>query len=119
MSGFWDYLFDSEYKQRDDIDDAREQVSRVDDELRSITRGLQRDQRQTQQAVKRAGKALRHLRRQLDGAETRIDRIELVTEALFLHLEQHNGLTRERLRELMHEVDAADGKVDGKATSLD
>lgn len=44
----------------------------------------------------------------------RVDRIELVAEALFVHLERSGKLEADAFGELMQELDAADGKLDGR-----
>jgi uncharacterized membrane protein affecting hemolysin expression len=90
MAGLLTHLFDSEYRQRQDIDTLR-----LDSELDAdnITR----------------------LSRKLDATANRLDRAELVLEAMFLYLENQGLMNRETLAVLVREVDELDGKRDGRA----
>ena len=45
----------------------------------------------------------------------RLNRVELVTEALFMHLEKQGQIDRAGLREMMEQIDARDGETDGRA----
>jgi uncharacterized membrane protein affecting hemolysin expression len=90
MASLFQHLFDSEYRQREDIETLR-----LDTELDAdnITR----------------------LARKLDATTKRLDRTELVLEAMFLYLENQGLVNRETLARLVREVDELDGKRDGRA----
>ncbi len=117
MTSFWDTLFDSEYKQRCDINDAAAEL----DDMRSVVRDLQHSESTSksktapQQEIYRLELRLEKLKQAHLRLRGRMDRVELVTEALFVHLESTGSLDRSRLRELIEQIDAADGKVDGRA----
>jgi hypothetical protein len=51
---------------------------------------------------------------QLTLLQSRVDSLELACAALWRLLKDKNGLTDEQLQAVIHEVDAADGTVDGK-----
>ncbi len=44
----------------------------------------------------------------------RVDRMELMLEALFVHSESKGDIDKDTLRRIMRELDAADGKQDGR-----
>lgn len=90
MSDFFDHLFDSEYRQRDDINQLRHDTQNVDLDV-DILRG------------------------QLAATQARLDRAELVLEALFMYLENQELLNREVFALVLREVDRLDGKQDGRA----
>lgn len=54
------------------------------------------------------------LRKHFVALRDRLNRVELVTEALFAHFESKGELDRDRLRTLMDELDEKDGKRDGR-----
>ena len=83
-------MFDNEYRQRDDIDDLKEQVSEVIRERPTDHSG-----------------SLRELRR-------RIDQLELMIETLYAHMESKGDIDREQFAELMIQTDLADGVEDGR-----
>lgn len=85
----WRYLWDSEYKQRDDIDAA--QVA-------------------ADEAASQA-EASRYVAR---NNEQRIERLELLVETLLHHLEQSGQLDRQKFGALVEQVDLADGNLDGR-----
>jgi soluble cytochrome b562 len=86
----WKHLFDSEYRQRRDIEELRHRM----DAAAADTPDDQRDE-------------VRALRR-------RVDQLELMVEALFGHLESKGELDREGFAKLMVQIDLADGVEDGK-----
>lgn len=86
---FWDHLFDNDYKQRDDIE-----------ALSAIS---------TEQAIESGA-----TRRRLEKLSQRVDRNELLNEALFRWFEAEHGLTAERFRELIVQIDLEDGVEDGR-----
>lgn len=91
MSGSWkDYLFDSEFSQRDDLETLRKNAELDSDVLGGMQAELHR-------------------------ARARLDRAELVIETLFLTLENQGLLDPDKFKVLLREVDDLDGRVDGKA----
>jgi hypothetical protein len=90
MADFFAHLFDNEYRQRDDIETLR-----LDAELDADN--------------------IRRLAGHLDATRSRLDRAELVIEAMFVYLENQGLMNREVLATLIREVDGLDGKVDGRA----
>lgn len=90
MPGLFDHMFDSDYRQREDIHSLRLDNELTDDNIRELQRSLIE-------------------------TRARLDRAELVVEAMFVYLENQGLMNRETLAMLVREVDGLDGKVDGKA----
>lgn len=90
MADLFKHLFDSEYRQRQDIETLR-----LDAEVDVDN--------------------IRQLQRRLAATESRLNRTELVLEAMFLYLENQGIVNRETLAMLIREVDELDGKRDGRA----
>lgn len=85
----WSYLFDSDLKQRADID--------------ALSEGA------VAGAVSAAG-----TERRLGRTNARIDRVELMLEGIFRVLERRHLLTAEELRDLLVQIDLEDGREDGR-----
>ncbi|QEF98760.1 hypothetical protein Mal15_28150 [Stieleria maiorica] len=95
---FWDQLFDNEYKRRADIEKLKRTVH-----ARRMAR--------------------RHTADQIDSQEKRIEKLEdqvgelaLLCRSLLTILRENGGVDPQRLQEIMTEMDAEDGVVDGKIT---
>lgn len=88
--GILDHLFDSDYRQREDIEELREQVSEAARDRPADT-----------------SSSVRTLRK-------RVDQLELMLEALYAHMENKGDIDREKLSDLMIQVDLADGVEDGR-----
>ena len=95
---FFDVIFDSEYRQRADIE-----------------------------SLKRHSKARREARRQqshqIDDQQRRIERLEdhvgelaLLCRSLLTILRETAAIDPRRFEEVMHQIDAEDGIIDGKVT---
>ncbi|HEU4532674.1 MAG TPA: hypothetical protein VFS00_01105 [Polyangiaceae bacterium] len=85
----WDHLFDSDWKQRSDIETTREQLDLAvgaNDALREIV--LWQGQR--------------------------LDRLELLFETLFRGFEKSGVVDRASFARMVEQVDLADGLLDGK-----
>ncbi len=105
----WEHLlFTRDTIQTLDIHDAQEDLSRVEAEAAGSAEEAR--QRYDQLAERHQKLKQAHVR-----LRQRVDRIELVAEALFVHLERTGQLEGGAFAELMQELDAADGKVDGRA----
>jgi hypothetical protein len=89
-AGLFDNFFDNDYRQREDIDTLR-----LDAQLDTENIG--------------------RLTYKLHATAARLDRTELVLEAMFLYLENQGLMNRETLARLVQEVDELDGKRDGRA----
>lgn len=85
----WRHLLDTEYKQRDDIDAAQEAAD----------------------AAASAAEQSRHFART---NEQRVERLELLLETLFHHLEQSGLIDRQKFAVLVEQIDLADGNLDGR-----
>ena len=88
----WDYLFDSEWKQRRDIQMLKALVSDGGN-VHSATWQLQHD---------------------LSEARQRIAQLELTVEALVRLLQVRSGLSRDELGLMIQRIDLADGVEDGQ-----
>lgn len=66
------------------------------------------------QDANRASSAARRSQNAADVLQTRLDRLALVTEALWTLLRERVGISDEELLERIKEVDLSDGALDGK-----
>jgi hypothetical protein len=96
MADLWAHLFDSEWKQRDDIERALQLAEATDGD------GLE-----TARLLGQARSQLRHL-------EGRLERTELLLAGLVGWLELEQGLTRDALALLVQRADLGDGVEDGR-----
>ncbi|PRQ02709.1 hypothetical protein [Enhygromyxa salina] len=90
MSSLFDHFFDDDHRQRQDINTLRLDAQLDADNIQLLCR-------------------------RLDATMKRLDRAELVLEAMFLYLENQGLMNRETLARLVREVDELDGKRDGRA----
>lgn len=105
----WEHvLFSRDTIQSLDIQDAKEDLSRVEADAAESAEAARKRYDQLAERHQKLKQAHVRLRQ-------RVDRIELVAEALFVHLERAGKLEAGAFGELMQELDAADGKVDGRA----
>ena len=89
----WEYLFDSEHRQREDI----------------LALEKQQAETATAAAVSRVSTS-----REVGNLGQHIARIDLTIEALVQVLERRGQLTREELRDMIVEIDLADGREDAQ-----
>lgn len=95
---FFDYLFDNEYKQRTDIEALKRQtLSRKRDRSRQLQRFEDQDSR-------------------IEQLEDRVGELALLCRSLLTVLRENGAVTPERFQQVMVEIDAEDGEVDGKST---
>ncbi len=87
--GLWDYLFDSEYKQRDDIESLKVAAGSTAVSTGSLER--------------RVGKLTQ-----------RLGRLELTVEGVYRALESKGHITTEEFRDLLVQIDLEDGREDGR-----
>jgi len=85
----WDYLFDSEYKQRDDIESLKATAGSAVASTSSLER--------------RVGKLTE-----------RLGRLELTVEGVYRALESKGHITTEEFRDLLVQIDLEDGREDGR-----
>jgi hypothetical protein len=85
----WDFLFDSEYKQRSDIEGLKGVADRVDASVEGLWEELTR-------------------------AKQRVAKLELLQEGLIAYLQVKGVLSREELAVMVQRVDLADGYEDGR-----
>lgn len=85
----WDHLFDSEFRQRSDIN-------------------------QTSQTASTASASVVVLRRDLAATQKKLERLELVCEALVRYLEVREIMKPEELAVMIQRLDLADGREDGR-----
>jgi len=91
----WNYVFDNEWRQRSDIEALRNRASR--------TRTRMRSSRSQQDA-------------RVDQLEDEVGELALLSRALLTILREQGVVDPARLAEVMHDIDAEDGVVDGKTT---
>lgn len=100
-------LFSRDHNQSMDILEAQEDLSRIQADA---VQTAEAERQRYDELVERHEKLKQaHLR-----LRKRVDRIELVAEALFVHLQRSEKLDAGAFDELMQELDAADGKLDGR-----
>ena len=85
----WDFIFDSEHKQRRDIEDLKGVSDRVDASVDGLWDELTR-------------------------AKRRVAKLELLTEGLIAYLQVKGVLNRDELAVMVQRVDLADGYEDGR-----
>jgi hypothetical protein len=85
----WDYIFDSEHKQRSDIQDLKGATERVDASVEGLWEELTR-------------------------AKRRVAKLELLCEGLISYLQVKGVLERDELAVMVQRVDLADGYEDGR-----
>lgn len=117
MTDFWDSFLDNEGRQRGDINQAARELDWLKVDVERLQQGSAKlaDQESLRQECERLQARFDKLKQAHLRLRSRTDRIELVVEALFVHLESTGSLALDRLRELVEQIDAADGKVDGRA----
>ncbi|MBW2528377.1 MAG: hypothetical protein JRI23_29650 [Deltaproteobacteria bacterium] len=104
-------LWDPEW---DAIDDVHDDLDRAQDDLRALEDSLE-DLGKLRQAHVKLTKRFEKLKQAHLRLRERAYRVELVVEAIFAHLESQGQMDRDGLRRWMDEIDAADGKQDGRA----
>jgi hypothetical protein len=85
----WDFIFDSEHKQRSDINDLKGVADRVDASVDGLWDELTRTKR-------------------------RVAKLELLTEGLIAYMQVKGVLNREELAVMVQRVDLSDGYEDGR-----
>jgi len=68
-----------------------------------------------QAAGDRAARAAADVRRQNESLRFDVEKLFMITEALWTILKEQHGYTDETLAEMIQQIDLRDGKVDGKA----
>lgn len=87
--GFWDHLFDDDYKQRDDIESLK------------VSAGS-------------TARSTGSLERRVGQLADRLGRLELTVQGVYRVLEEQGSITNEQFRELLVQVDLEDGREDGR-----
>lgn len=95
MPGFFDYVFDSDYKQRTDIEALRGNQHR---------------------AGRMTGRRLDRTEDRVEALEQELGEVALLCRALLTCLRQAGALDPAKLEAAMREVDLEDGVLDGKVT---
>ena len=104
-------LFNPEW---DAIDNVHDDLDDAQDDIRTLA-GKLADMGELRRAHVKLAKRFEKLKTAHLRLRDRADRIELVVEGLFAHLQAQGGLDRDELRRRMDEIDEADGKRDGRA----
>ena len=94
----FDHLFDSEYKQRVDIE--------------SLKRGAQERRR----ARSRDRQQLDDQQKRIEELEDQVGELALLCRSLLTVLREDGTVEPERFQQVMEKIDAEDGVVDGKVT---
>lgn len=99
---WYDYLFDSEWNQRADINALRETSRRA--------------------AASDAKQRLNHSRklneneRKVDDLRVEVERLNLLVRALYVYAKEHGGMDGEKFHQIVKRIDAMDGEEDGRAS---
>ncbi len=94
---FWDYVFDSEFRQRDDINNLS----------KSLRQKSKRDRRESRRQKEK-------LSERIDELELEIARITLFSRSLLKILSDKNICTPAEWEATLHTLDLEDGKIDGR-----
>lgn len=95
---FWDTFFDSDHRQRRDIEALRKS---------SVAR---------QRAENRNRRSLDDQQDRIDALEQQVGELRLICQTLLTTLKETRVVKPEQIAEVMHRIDAADGVVDGQST---
>lgn len=91
----WNHLFDSEWRQRSDIETLKSVSMRQSSKLRQ--QGRKAEQR-------------------LKDLEQEVGELSLICRGLLTLLEQQGTVDPQALQEVLHSIDAEDGVIDGRIT---
>ena len=94
---FWDYVFDSEFRQRDDINNLS----------KSLRQKSKRDRRESRRQKEK-------LSERIDELELEIARITLFSRSLLKILSDKNICTPAEWEATLRTLDLEDGKIDGR-----
>lgn len=109
--GFFENVFDpraQDWGQLQALKKHDGELGMLDDDLHELKQAVKEGDEAAHERVTKLRVHFRVLR-------TRLNRVELVAEALFMHLESQGQIDRKRLLSLMEEIDARDGEADGRA----
>jgi hypothetical protein len=68
------------------------------------------------QRISNAKSRIGDVRQSQENLQNEVHRLQLVVEALWELLRKHNGLTDQDLIKVMNQIDAVDGRLDGKSS---
>lgn len=94
----WDHLFDSEYKQRADIE------------------SLKQMSRKRMLAQSRGDRMLNDQQGRIERLEEQVGELALLCRTLLTILREQDAVDPERFEQVMQQIDAEDGLVDGQFT---
>jgi len=109
--GFFEDMFDPRRSDQGQMVALRQH----DANLTSLERDLDEIAASVRQSDEKLQERFAKLKKHFLALRDRVNRVELVTEALFAHFEAKGEIDRDRLRVLMACIDQADGKADGRA----
>lgn len=91
----WNYVFDSEYKQRFDIENLRQS---------------------SQVARRRQNRNTRELKERVNELEHEVGELALICRTLLTVLRESGNFDEQTFQQVFHEIDAEDGVIDGRVT---
>jgi len=109
--GFFKNMFDprrTDFGQMTELRKHEGELEMLDDDLHELKEAVREGREDVLQQVTK-------LEGRVELVRKRLNRVELVTEALFMHLEKQGQIDRAGLREMMEQIDARDGETDGRA----
>lgn len=95
---FWDTFFDSDHRQRRDIE------------------SLRKSEAARKRAENRNLRSLDDQQARIEALEQQFGELRLVCQTLLTTLKESGTVKPEQISEVMHRIDAADGVVDGQST---
>ncbi|XZE51877.1 hypothetical protein SH139x_003543 [Planctomycetaceae bacterium SH139] len=98
---FWDHLFDSEYKQRTDIESLKKMTVQRNRTLRRTLANTEDHQAR------------------IETLEDQVGELALLCRSLLTILREDGTIQPERFEQVMQHIDEQDGTVDGKITPPD
>lgn len=91
----WNYILDSEFSQRSDIEDLKRRAATIADQQRSRTRESQE---------------------RIEQLEQEVGELALLCRALLTILRENGTIRPEAFEEVLRKIDLEDGVLDGKVT---
>lgn len=97
---FWDYMFDTEYKQRSDIESLKARASRQSRSASGRTRQI--------------GQKVEDMEELVGDLEEQIGGLMLINTSLMTYLRRRADWNELEFQEILEAIDLEDGELDGK-----
>ena len=105
----WDFIFDSEYQQRSDIESLKSKS-------RAQSRISLRRSREEHRKFNKVKDRMTALKNRVGELEEQVGALELMNRTLMAVLRESPNWDEDRFRSALHDIDLEDGKLDGKVS---